>query len=147
MHAHKHSSLYYYYQKMDTNPELKRLFQEKFEVLTQNVPQTKKQKMFAYFAGKVQCQDDIHTMEKAFELENMFNEIADQMGVTDLDERDRMQKYTSVNCLMGTLTDEEMHKYWKLITEVNASMKKSANGVSKLAELLLMVAEKVYESK
>lgn len=85
----------------------------------------------------------------AHKLEDALNEIATNMGIDDQNERDIQQnivQYIATRCLMGdALSDDEEKTYYKLIVELEESMKHSKKASKKLGELLLMVAEKVYE--
>jgi hypothetical protein len=85
-------------------------------------------------------------MKIALELESTFNEIADQQGMTDANQRKRTQRYVASRCLMGdALSDEEEKKYYQLIAELEDCLRQSKKGHSKLSELVLMIAGKVYE--
>lgn len=85
-------------------------------------------------------------MEWGFKIEAALNSILDEQGIVDLDEREQMKKYSLTRYLMGSMSNEEECKYWKLINEVNGCIKKSTKGVKLVSELLLMIAEKVFDS-
>jgi hypothetical protein len=50
-------------------------------------------------------------MKLALELESLFNEIFDQKGMTDVNQRERTQRYLASRCVMGdALSGATSHK-------------------------------------
>ncbi len=84
------------------------------------------------------------TRNIAFEIEQLVNGIMDEKQI-DTIERKRLPIYMEVRFLMGSLSNEELDKYWKLIVDIDHT--KRHQGCTKLAELVLFIAEKIIKSE
>lgn len=118
------------------------IFAEKFESLTRNVPEDRRNKMFTFYVGRVKCQEDIRTMEIAIDMENLANKTCDEMNITRPLEREQFIT-NAILCNMLKLSSEaDIMKYFTLIHDIAACMKPSEKhiGMTKMNALLCMVA-------
>jgi hypothetical protein len=119
-----------------------KVFSEKFESLTQNVPEERRNKMFTFYAGRVKCQDDIRTMEIAIDMENLANKTCDEMNITHPLEREQFITNVIICNMIKFSSEEDIMKYFSLINDIAACMTPSKKhvGMTKLNALLCMVA-------
>jgi hypothetical protein len=119
-----------------------KIFAEKFESLTQNVPEERRNKMFTFYVGRVKCKEDIRTMEIAIDMENLANKTCDEMNITRPFEREQFITNAIICNMMKLSSEGDIMKYFALVHDIEACMKPSEkhNGMTKMNALLCMIA-------
>ena len=118
------------------------IFVAKFESLTKNVPEERRDKMFTFYVGRVKCHDDIRTMERAIDMENIANKACDEMGITRPCEREQFITNAILCNMIKFSSDDDIARFFMLINDIAACMKPSEKhiGMAKMNALLCMVA-------
>lgn len=119
-----------------------KIFADKFESLTQNVPEERRTKMFTFYVGRVKCQDDIRTMEIAIDIENLANKTCDEMNITCPLEREQFITNAIICNMMKLSSEKDIIQYFSLVNDIAACMTPSEKhvGMTKMNALLCMVA-------